>query len=310
MRVCLLIEGQEDVGWEDWLALAEVCERSKIETLFRSDHYLSVVGRTERGSLDAWGTVSALAAVTSNLRLGTLVSPVTFRHPSVLAKSAVTAEHISGGGRIELGMGAGWLEEEHSRYGFPFPATGERMGMLEEQIEIVRREWSEREITFRGDHYRLEGLDALPKPRGAPNLIVGGKARPRSAALAVRWADEYNLVMMGADEAAERRRVLLEACERAGREPLTVSLMTGSLLGADEGDLADRARRLAEVRGEEADDPAAFLAGLPEHWLVGTLDEVRPRIAKLEQLGIERVMVQFLLHRDVDGVELISRLAS
>ena len=106
MRVCLMIEGQESVAWEDWRALAKACETSEIEALFRSDHYLSVMGRAERGSLDAWATISALAAVTSTLRLGTLVSPVTFRHPSVLAKNVVTADHISGGGRIELGLGA------------------------------------------------------------------------------------------------------------------------------------------------------------------------------------------------------------
>jgi alkanesulfonate monooxygenase SsuD/methylene tetrahydromethanopterin reductase-like flavin-dependent oxidoreductase (luciferase family) len=309
MRICVLIEGQEDVAWDDWVALAEACEGSGIETLFRSDHYLSVMGRHERGSLDAWGTISALAAITSTLRLGTLVSPVTFRHPSVLAKAAVTADHISGGGRIELGMGAGWLEDEHSAYGFPFRETGERMKMLEEQIEIVRRQWSERELTFDGEHYRLNDLDALPKPLRPPNLIVGGKGRPRSAAIAVRWADEYNFSMMGIEECRERRRALIEACERAGREPLTVSLMTGSLIGADEADLADRARWLAELRGEDARDTDAFIAGLPDHWIVGTLAQVRERVAELEEAGLERLMLQHLVHRDLDGVALRAELA-
>jgi alkanesulfonate monooxygenase SsuD/methylene tetrahydromethanopterin reductase-like flavin-dependent oxidoreductase (luciferase family) len=110
MRVCLMIEGQESVSWEDWLALAKACEESPIEALFRSDHYGSVMGREDRGSLDAWATISGLAAVTSQLRLGTLVSPATFRHPSVLAKNVVTAAEIAGGARIELGMGTGWLE--------------------------------------------------------------------------------------------------------------------------------------------------------------------------------------------------------
>ena len=304
-----MIEGQEDVTWEDWVALAEACEGSGIETLFRSDHYLSVVGRHERGSLDAWGTISALAAITSTLRLGTLVSPVTFRHPSVLAKAAVTADHISGGGRIELGIGAGWLEDEHSAYGFPFPATGERMQMLEEQIEIVRRQWSERDLTLDGEHYRLDDLDALPKPLRPPNLIVGGKGRPRSAAIAVRWADEYNLSMVGVEECRERRRDLIEACERAGREHLTVSLMTGSLIGADGADLADRARRLAELRGEDARDTDAFIAGLPDHWIVGTVEQVRERVAELEEAGVERLMLQHLLHRDLEGVALLAELA-
>jgi alkanesulfonate monooxygenase SsuD/methylene tetrahydromethanopterin reductase-like flavin-dependent oxidoreductase (luciferase family) len=310
MRVSVLIEGQEGVGWQQWLALAEACERSGIETMFRSDHYLSVVGRHERGSLDAWATISALAAVTSTLRLGTLVSPATFRHPSVLAKAAVTADHISGGGRIELGMGAGWLEAEHAAYGFPFPDTGVRMRMLEEQIEIVRREWTQSELSFDGEHYRLRELDALPKPVRPPNLIVGGKARRRSLALAVRWADEYNLSMMGLEECRERCRAIVEACEEAGRDRLTISLMTGSLIGADEADLADRARRLAELRGDDADDPAAYIAGLPDHWIVGTMERARERIAELEEAGAERIMLQYLLHDDLEGVALIGELGS
>jgi alkanesulfonate monooxygenase SsuD/methylene tetrahydromethanopterin reductase-like flavin-dependent oxidoreductase (luciferase family) len=308
VRVDILIEGQEDVSWPDWLALAETCERCGISTLFRSDHYLSVVGRRERGSLDAWTTIGALAAATSTLRLGTLVSPVTFRHPSVLAKSAVTADHVSGGGRIEVGIGAGWLEDEHARYGFPFPPTGERFEILEEQIEIVRRQWSETGLEFRGRHYALEGLDALPKPLGPPNLLVGGKARRRSLALAVRWADEYNLVMLGAEEAAERSADIARACEQAGRDPLTVSLMTGSVIGADEADVGDRARRLAELRGEDADDPGAYVASLPEHWIVGTVEQARDRLGELERAGVERVMLQYLPHRDLEGVELLATL--
>lgn len=309
MRVTVLIEGQEDVSWEDWVALAESCERAGIETLFRSDHYLSVVGHRHKGSLDAWSTISALAATTSTLRLGTLVSPVTFRHPSVLAKSAVTADHVSGGGRIEVGIGAGWLRDEHSGYGFPFPSTRERMDMLEEQIEIVRREWTESELSFEGRHYRVDHLDALPKPIAVPNLIVGGKAKPRTLALAVRWADEYNLVMLDFEECRDRRRAIVEACEEAGREPLTVSLMTGSLIGSDEADLANRARLLAELRGEDASDLQPYLSSLPDHWIVGTIDQVRARLAELEDAGVERVMLQHLLHRDLDGVELIAELS-
>jgi alkanesulfonate monooxygenase SsuD/methylene tetrahydromethanopterin reductase-like flavin-dependent oxidoreductase (luciferase family) len=310
MRVCLMIEGQEGVTWEEWLALAEACERSPIEAMFRSDHYLSVVGRHERESLDAWATINALSAITSELRLGTLVSPATFRHPSVLAKSAVTADHISGGGRIEVGMGAGWLEAEHAAYGFPFPDTGVRLRMLEEQVEIVHREWRESDLTFEGEHYRLRGLDALPKPVSLPNLIIGGRARRRSVALAVRWADEYNLVMMGLDEARKRSRALAEACETAGRDRLTISLMTGSMIGADEADLADRARRLAELRREDAGDVAAYVAGLPDSWIVGTLEAVREQLAALEEAGVERVMFQHLLHRDLDGVALLGELAA
>jgi alkanesulfonate monooxygenase SsuD/methylene tetrahydromethanopterin reductase-like flavin-dependent oxidoreductase (luciferase family) len=310
MRVCLMIEGQESVTWEDWVALAKACEESAIEALFRSDHYHSVMGMANRGSLDAWATIAGIAASTSSLRLGTLVSPVTFRHPSVLAKCVVTADHISGGGRIELGMGTGWLQVEHDTYGFPFPATGERMKMLEEQIEIVRREWDEGALDFEGEHYRIDGLEALPKPISPPNLIVGGRARPRSLALAARWADEYNLVMMGSDQCAEAVPRVVEAWRSAGRGDPVVSLMTGCVIGSDRVDLLERAHRVAEIRGEDAEDPDAYLHVAPEHWLIGTVAEIGGRLRELESLGVHRVMLQYLPHRDLDGVDLIAELAA
>jgi len=310
MRVCLMIEGQESVSWEEWLRLARACEKSPLEALFRSDHYLSVMGQTDRGSLDGWATLAGLAASTSTLRLGTLVSPVTFRHPSVLAKNVVTADHIAGGARIELGMGMGWLEDEHETYGFPFPPTGDRMGMLEEQIEIVRRQWDEGTLDFDGQHYRVKHLNALPKPLSPPNLIVGGRAKRRSLALAGRWADEYNLVMMGADECAEAAARIREAWADAGREPPVISLMTGGVVGSDEVDLLERAHAVAEIRGEDGSDPEAYLEQLPDHWLVGTVAEVRDQIAELEQTGVERLMLQYLQHGDLDGVDYIAELAA
>src|SRR5918994_7148787 len=131
-----MIEGQEDVTWEDWVAIAQACERLGFEALFRSDHYLSVMGAGDRGSLDAWGTLCGLAAITSTLRLGTLVSPATFRHPSVLAKNAVTADHISGG-RIEVGLGTGWHDREHRAYGFEFPPLRTRMDRLPDELPTL-----------------------------------------------------------------------------------------------------------------------------------------------------------------------------
>src|SRR3954453_3399593 len=140
MRVCLMIEGQEGVTWDQWRALASTAEESGFEALFRSDHHESLEGPPNHGSLDAWSTINALAAVTSTIKLGTLVSPVTFRHPSVLARSVVTADHVSAG-RVELGIGAGWHEGEHRSFGFPFETTRDRFDRLEEQIEIVSRSW-------------------------------------------------------------------------------------------------------------------------------------------------------------------------
>ena len=309
MRICLMIEGQESVTWEEWLELARACEEGPIDALFRSDHYQSVMGRTERGSLDAWATICGLAAVTSTLRLGTLVSPVTFRHPSVLAKNVVTADHISGGDRIELGMGSGWLEAEHEAYGFPFPPTGERVAMFEEQIEIVSRQWDEEPFDFEGEHYRIKDGNAQPKPLSRPNLIVGGSAKPRTLAAAARWADEYNLVMMSAEQAREAVPLVRKAWEDAGRPAPVISLMTHGIIGSDRVDLLERAHRVAEIRGEDASDPEAYINGLRENTLVGTVAEIREQLAELEEAGVERLMFQHLTHNDLDGVDLIAELA-
>jgi len=227
----------------------------------------------------------------------------------VLAKSVVTADHISGGGRIELGMGTGWLEAEHSAYGFPFPPTGERFGLLEEQIEIVRRQWEERGLDFEGEHYRIRGGNALPKPLSPPNLIVGGRARPRSLRLAARWADEYNLVMMTAEECAEAVPMIKRAWQDADRSEPVISLMTSCIVGSDEVDLLERAHAVAEIRGDDATDPEAYLRKERPNSLVGTVAQVRQQLAKLEEVGVKRVMLQYLPHRDLDGVDYIAELA-
>jgi len=307
--VCLMIEGQEDVTWTDWLALAAACEQHGVGTMFRSDHYLSVDDRRERGSLDAWGTIAALGAVTERLRLGTMVSPATFRHPALLAKLAVTADHISGG-RVEVGIGAGWWEREHQLYGFDLPPTGPRLDALEEQMQIVRGHWGPGPFTFEGEHYRARELDALPKPvqQPRPPLILGGRGGPRSLRLAARYADEYNTVMSTAAEIAELRERLDRACEAEGRDPasLPLSMMTGWLVGSDAAELRDRASRLSRWKGEDGDGEA-FMAGLRESTILGTASEAVEQLRDLAAAGLTRIMGQHLLHRDLDAVELMGR---
>lgn len=308
MEICLMVEGQEDVTWEDWVALAEACEANGVGTMFRSDHYLSVDDRRERGSLDAWGTITALGAVTETLRLGTMVSPATFRHPAVLAKAAVTADHVSGG-RVEVGIGAGWWEVEHDLYGFELPPVGPRMDALEEQMQIIKGHWAAGPFSFEGEHYRAHELDALPKPLQQPlPLILGGKGGPRSLRLAARYADEYNTVMSTAAEIAEVRAGLDRACEAEGRDPATLplSMMTGWLVGADRDELRDRAGRLAEWKGKGSDGEA-FIAGLRESTILGTAEEAVEQLRELEAAGLERIMGQHLLHRDLDAVALMGR---
>jgi len=301
-----MIEGQEDVTWEDWLALAAACEEHGVGAMFRSDHYLSVDDRRERGSLDAWGTIAALGAVTERLRLGTMVSPATFRHPAVLAKLAVTADHVSGG-RVEVGIGAGWWEREHELYGFDLPPVGPRMEALEEQMQIVRGHWQEGPFSFEGKHYRAQKLDAMPKPVQRPlPLILGAKGGPRSLRIGARYADEYNTVMSTAAEIADLRGRLDEACEKEGRDPATLplSMMTGWLVGADRDELLDRAARLARWKGE-GDDAEAFIAGLRPSTVLGTTEEAVEQLRELEAAGLTRIMGQHLLHRDLDAVALM-----
>jgi F420-dependent oxidoreductase-like protein len=308
MELCLMIEGQEGVTWPQWVALARGCEEHGIPALFRSDHHMSLAGTPGGGSLDAWTVLGALGAVTRTLRLGTLVSPATFRHPSTLAKAVTAADHISDG-RVSLGLGAGWHEREHEAYGFGFPPVRERMDRLAEQLEIVHGHWAPGPFSFSGRHYELRELDAQPKPvqRPHPPLIMGGGAGPRSAALAARWADEYNTVYPTLDEVAERRERIRAACDAAGREPLPFSVMTGVLVGRDREELLERARALAAVRGQAGAEPEAFVASLPEAWIVGTLAEAAEQLAALRDAGVHRVMLQHLVHADLGTLELIGR---
>jgi alkanesulfonate monooxygenase SsuD/methylene tetrahydromethanopterin reductase-like flavin-dependent oxidoreductase (luciferase family) len=280
-----MVEGQEGVTWEHWLALAEACETAGLDGLFRSDHYLSIVRGGEAGSLDAWATIAALAARTERLLLGTLVSPVTFRPPAVLAKSVATAQEISGG-RVELGIGAGWYEAEHEAYGFRFPPVGERMDELERQLEAIARLWD-------------TDPSAWPKPRPRPRLIVGGSAKPRTVRAAVRFADEYNTVFATPEECRERRARVDAAAREAGRDPLTFSLMTGAVVGRDHAELDERIARFQEVRGRPGETPH----------VTGTLDEAAARLREYEDAGVERVMLQHLDHEDVDMVHALGELA-
>ncbi len=308
-----MIEGQEGVSWNQWLELARLCEQHRIPALFRSDHYLNLDGRhPERGSLDAWATISALAAVSSTLRLGALVSPATFRHPSMLAKVAATADRISGG-RIEVGLGAGWHEREHRAYGFPFPPTRTRMDVLAEQLEVVLGNWSEGPFSFEGEHYSLHDLDAQPKPvqKLHPPLIMGGNAGPRSCALAARFADEYNTAFPTLAAVRKRRRRVSEACERAGRDAIPFSVMTTVIAGTDERDLRERVGRVALAIGAEADE---LLGQPPSGWIIGTVEQAGEQLVALREAGVRRIMCQHLAHDDYEFLALLggelSRLAA
>jgi alkanesulfonate monooxygenase SsuD/methylene tetrahydromethanopterin reductase-like flavin-dependent oxidoreductase (luciferase family) len=281
MRVSLMIEGQEGVTWPQWLALAEAAEAAGLEGLFRSDHYRSIGRGDPAGSLDAWTTLAALAARTTTLRLGTLVSPVTFRPASVLAKAVTTVDHVSGG-RAELGIGAGWMQEEHETYGFPFGTQRDRLDELDRQLAEITRQWT-------------EAADVWPKPvqQPRPPIIVGGTAKPRTVRAAVTWADEYNTVFATVEQARERKRAVDEAARAAGREPLRFSLMIGCVVGRDEDDVERRRRNAFQ-----------------QPPISGTVGQVVEQLRAYEAVGVERVMLQHLAHEDVDMVSLLGDVAA
>jgi alkanesulfonate monooxygenase SsuD/methylene tetrahydromethanopterin reductase-like flavin-dependent oxidoreductase (luciferase family) len=285
VRINLMLEGQEGVTWDQWLALAQATEDAGLEGLFRSDHYRAIGRDDPAGSLDAWTTLAALAARTERIRLGTMVSPVTFRPPSVLAKSVVTVDHISGG-RVELGIGAGWFESEHVTYGFPFGSTRERLDELDRQLAEITRQWT-------------DAQDIWPRPvqRPRPPIIVGGSAKPRTVRAAVRFADEYNTVFATVEEARERKRTVDEAAREAGREPLRFSLMIGCVVGRDRSEVEARLARLRELT---ADVPP----------IAGTVDEVAARLREYEAVGVERAMLQHLVHEDVEMVAVLGEVAA
>jgi alkanesulfonate monooxygenase SsuD/methylene tetrahydromethanopterin reductase-like flavin-dependent oxidoreductase (luciferase family) len=286
MRVALMIEGQEDVTWQQWVALAEAAEDARLDGLFRSDHLRSIVRGDPAGSLDAWGTLAGLAAITDTIRLGTLVSPATFRRVSILAKLATTVDHISNG-RVELGLGAGWYESEHQAYGLDFMTTRARLDELDRQLAEVIRQWTVAD-------------DIWPKPVQAPHppIVVGGTARPRTVAAAVAHADEYNSVGGTVDEVRERKARLDEAAQRAGREPLRLSMMIGCVVGRDRSDYE---RRLADFRRVTGGDRPP---------IAGTVDEVVEQLRSYEAAGVERVMLQHMAHEDAEMVTVMGEVAA
>jgi F420-dependent oxidoreductase-like protein len=309
MRFCLMLEGQEGVTWEQWLAAAGTAERLGFETLFTSDHYLSEKGDHDRGSSDAWTMLAALAARTSTIRLGTLVSPVTFREPAVLAKAATTVDRISGG-RVELGMGAGWWEEEHTTHGFAFPPVPERFERLEEQLAIVHGLLTQEVFSFPGKHYRLTDATFWPKPVQRPRMpiVLGGTTvGPWMQRLIATHADEFNTVGGTPEQVRERLQRARDAVGRAGRgqETLSTSFMTWCFVGRTEDEWRERVER-ARMRDPNAGPFEAYLNELETDCIIGTPDVAAAKLREYAEAGVQRVMLNHELFDDLDMLEVIA----
>jgi F420-dependent oxidoreductase-like protein len=301
-----MLEDQEGVTWDQWLAIARACERFGFEGLFASDHYLSLVPRP--GSHDSWTLLGALAVATERLRLGTMVSPVTFRLPAVLAKAATTVDIVSAG-RVELGIGAGWWEEEHRTHGVPFPPVGVRFEMLEEQLEIIHSLWSTDVVSFQGRHYALEGCRFVPKPVQSPHppIVLGGKGGPRIARLVARWADEFNRVGGTPAEVGEAFGRVRDAVDAAGRDQsgVTTSFMTWVFVGDSERAWkarVEQARRMDSSAGPFED----YLADIARDCIVGTPEDAVERMNAYVAAGVQRFVLNHELFDDLDQIELLA----
>jgi F420-dependent oxidoreductase-like protein len=319
MRLALMTEPQQGLSYKDILACAATAEAAGLEAYFRSDHYASFPGPDGEPTTDAWATLAGLARDTQRIRIGSLVSPVTFRLPGPFAKMAATVDEMSGG-RLEVGMGAGWNELEHAQLGIPFPALGERFEMLEEAVEILHGLWTEPDgWRFEGKHWQVDGSRFHPRPSelradsSRPPIILGGRGGPRLARLVARFADEFNLTSASPQTARAAYAHIDQACERAGRDPATVcrSAMTGVLIAESAEDLRDRIHALLDFTNDgNGADADAWLAERRSRWIIGTLEEAGERLAAFAETGVERVMLQDFIPLDLDHIRLMGRLAA
>jgi len=314
MRYALMTEPQQGLTYDEILAVARTAEESGIEAYFRSDHYASFPGGEGLPTTDAWTTLAGLARETTTIRLGVLVSPVTFRIPGNLAKVIQTVDEMSGG-RVEAGFGAGWNEDEHEQLGIPFPPISERYDMLEEQMAIIHGVWTQPDgWSYDGDHWTLRGSKQHgPIARGGrrhPHILFGGKGGPRLATLVARYGDEFNLNSASPDDAPDAYARIRAACQEEGRDPdeLVYSAMTGVLVAETEDDVRARVADLLGALGQGVDDPAAWLADRRRRWIMGTPEQAMERVRALEATGMQRVMLQDFLPRDLDHVRLIGRV--
>jgi F420-dependent oxidoreductase-like protein len=291
-------EPQQGATYGQQLRMARAAEDAGFGAWFRSDHYLSMGdGDGRPGPTDAWVTLAGLARETSRIRLGTMVTAGTFRLPGPLAIAVAQVDEMSGG-RVELGLGSGWYEKEHTAYGIPFPSLGERFDRLAEQLAIVTGLWSaDGPFSYEGKHYTLAGAPALPKPVQSPlPVIVGGAGRRRTPALAAAYAAEFNVPFRSAADVASLFGLVREACSAAGRtDPMVFSAAQTVCVGKDEAEF----RRRATAIGWDPDELRTTAAG-------GTVAEVVDRLGTFGAAGASRVYTQLLDMDDLDQLELLA----
>ena len=302
MKLRIMTEPQQGADYQTLRTVALAAEELGFDAFFRSDHYLKIGDVPGLpGPTDSWATLAALAVETSRIRLGTMVTAATFRLPGPLAITVAQVDQMSGG-RVELGLGSGWYEAEHTAYGIPFQPLGERFDRLEEQLAIITGLWTTEEgktFSFDGAHYQLTDSPALPKPaqRPRPPVLIGGTGPRRTPRLAARFADEYNAQFHSVPDSAAAFTRTREACEAVGRYPdsMTYSVAQTVCCGKDEAEF----RRRAAAIGREPED-------LRENALGGTPGEIAAKIAEFAEIGADRVYLQVLDLGDLDHLELLA----
>ena len=301
MELRIFVEPQQGATYDDQLAVARLAEELGFGAFFRSDHYLAMGVDGRPGPTDSWVTLAGLARETSTIRLGTMMTSATFRYPGPLAVSVAQVDQMSGG-RLELGIGAGWYDAEHAAYAVPFPPTGERFDRLEEQLAILTGLWETPEgetFTYAGTHYSVTDSPGLPKPvqRPHPPIIIGGKGPRRTPSLTARYADEFNLPFVGLEGSEQQIARVRAACEEIGRDPddLVWSNAHTICCGADEAEVRRRAERI----GRPADE-------LRTDALAGTPAEVVEQIGRHAALGAQRMYLQVLDQHDLDHLRLLA----
>jgi F420-dependent oxidoreductase-like protein len=302
MELRIFTEPQQGASYEDILGIALATEEDGFGAFFRSDHYMKMGDVSGLpGPTDAWITLAGLARDTKRVRLGTLLSAATFRYPGVLAISVAEVDAMSGG-RVELGLGAGWYDDEHTAYGIQFPPLGERFEKLEEQFEIINGLWTtdiNSTYSFSGKHYNLTNSPALPKPVQSPRppLIVGGHGAKRTPRLAAKFADEFNVAFSSYDVSKTQFDLVDDACRAIGRDPKSLLRSVAQVVCCGAND-AEVARRAANI-GREVDE-------LKANGIAGTPAEVIEKIQMWGGLGLSRLYLQVLDMKDLDHVHLIA----
>jgi alkanesulfonate monooxygenase SsuD/methylene tetrahydromethanopterin reductase-like flavin-dependent oxidoreductase (luciferase family) len=317
MRFALMIEAQQGLSYLDQLAIVRRAEAAGFEAFFRSDHYASFPGGGDAPTTDAWAVLAGLARETGRISLGTLVSPVTFRHPGNFVKVVTTVDEMSGG-RIEVGVGAGWNEADHLPLGLAFPEIGERADLMEDELAILHGLWTEPDgWAFEGHRLRIGSAFLRPKPVDAPGrpktaggavrprIIVGGEGSPRGFRMAARYADEFNLSSSSPERVVDRYAALDAVLRAAGREPssLTHSAMVGTMIGRDAAEVDRRREALLRALGVAADGALDWYEARRARWILGTPDEARAMIRRYAEAGVERLMLQDFLPRDLEMVD-------